>query len=149
MSNPAQIKIIHALKGALRLDDDTYRSMLSAYGAVSSKGLTFDQAKDLVKKLEVNAISAGFWKKRQGQNHSAMIGSPGYASWGQVKKICAMWAEVSRQPDAESKRKALNTFLTNHFGISFIEWLPQEMVSKVIRTLAAMRAQEQKKGMAA
>jgi len=149
MSNPAQIKIIHALKGALRLDDGTYRDMLHTYGAYTSKDLSFGQAKEVIDKLEASAVSAGVWQKRDGRDHASVLGRPGYASLKQINKIHAMWEDVSRQPDAESRRKALNTFLEKHFGISFIEWLPIEKVSKVIRTLAAMKIQEEKKGVAA
>jgi len=148
--HPAQVRIIHALKYAIGLDDETYRSMLAAYGAASSKNLSFTQAKDLIDKLEASAISSGVWKKKPGIDHSSMIARPGYATWAQIKKIHAMWNEVSRQQDPESRTKALNTFLEKHFGITFIEWLPIDKVAKVIRTLAAMRAQkEMKKGEAA
>jgi phage gp16-like protein len=148
--SPAQIKMVHVLKGALKMDDETYRAMLAGYnGAASSKDLTFEQAKDLIDRMEVNAVNAGLWEKKPGQTHSAMINRPGYATWQQIKKIYALWNSVSRQPDAASRKKALNTFLSNHFGISFVDWLPSEMVGKVIRTLEAMRAQEQKKGKAA
>jgi phage gp16-like protein len=142
-SNPAQIKKIHALKGALKLDDDVYRAMLAGYrGCTTSKDLLFEEAGVLIAFMEANAISAGVWQKRPAQDSGA-INRPGYATSAQIAKIKAIWHDVSRQPDAESRKKALNTFLTKHFGISFIDWLPTEMVSKVIRTLEAMRAQRE------
>jgi phage gp16-like protein len=148
--SPAQIKIIHALKGALKLDDETYRAMLSSYNcAISSKALSFEQAKDLIDRMEVNAVNAGVWEKKPGADHSAMINRPGFATWKQIKMIHAMWGEVSRQPDQASRKKALNTFLNNHFGISFVDWLPSEMVQKVVMTLGRMKHQAEKRGEAA
>lgn len=60
-----QIKIIHTLKGALGLDDDTYRATLAGYGVQSSKDLKPAQAEALIRDLEAKAVAAGVWKKKR------------------------------------------------------------------------------------
>ncbi len=65
MSTPIQIKLIHTLKGALSLDNDTYRAILAGYGVASSKDLSLSKAGLLLKDLEEKAIAAGVWKNKQ------------------------------------------------------------------------------------
>lgn len=65
MATPVQIKLIHTLKGALGLDDDTYRAILAGYGAASSTKLSVAKAAELVKDLEAKAIAAGVWGRKQ------------------------------------------------------------------------------------
>lgn len=65
MSTPIQIKLIHTLKGALSLDNDTYRAILAGYGVASSKDLSPSKAGLLLKDLEEKAIAAGVWKNKQ------------------------------------------------------------------------------------
>ncbi len=59
---PWQIKMIHTLKGALQLDDDTYRAILSGYKVTSSKELTAFTAGKLTEDLTAKATAAGVWK---------------------------------------------------------------------------------------
>jgi hypothetical protein len=131
-----QIKIIHVLKSKLGMDDEMYRSMLSGYGVKSSKDMRFEQARDLIRKLRGDSPS----KKRFED-----VGTrPGWAYPGQLRKIEAIWSEVSRAEGDEAKRKALNTFLGHHFGVASMEWLPVETVPKVLRALFAMKAAKAK-----
>jgi phage gp16-like protein len=65
MATPIQIKLIHTLKGALTLDNDTYRAILASYDADSSKDLSDAQAAALIKDLEAKAIASGVWKSKQ------------------------------------------------------------------------------------
>ena len=55
-SKPAtasQIKRIHTVKSKLAIDDDTYRGRLTKlYGVTSSKELSYEQAADLIKRLD-------------------------------------------------------------------------------------------------
>jgi hypothetical protein len=48
---PAQVKTIHTLVSRLRVDDDTYRGMLSGYGVESCKDLMKWQAGELITAL--------------------------------------------------------------------------------------------------
>lgn len=65
MPLPAQIKKIHALKGALKLDDDTYRAMLGGYGVKTSTKLSITRADQLIADLEQKAVAAQVWEKRK------------------------------------------------------------------------------------
>lgn len=64
MATPKQIKLIHVVKGALLLDDATYRAMLAGYGVASSKDLRDAQAELLLHDLQTKAMQAGVWKKK-------------------------------------------------------------------------------------
>jgi hypothetical protein len=131
------IRVIHAAVSKIGMDRDTYQGMLAAYGAKTSLALTDRQADELAKKLIAEAKSLGKWDDR---NSSAKSDIPDRASSGQRAKIEVMWAAVSRA-EPKDRRKALDRFLNNRFKIAKIEWLPQSMVGKVIRTLDAMRMQ--------
>jgi hypothetical protein len=106
-----------------------------------------NQAIEFIQTLERLAEKAGVWEKKVPQeSRPSHINRPGYANWNQIKKIHALWNQVSRQPDAKSKKAALNTFINKHFKIQFIEWLPIELVGKVIKTLEVMKKQAIEKG---
>jgi phage gp16-like protein len=64
MATPIQIKLIHTLKGALSLDEDTYRSILADNKVKSSKDLTPLKAARLIRDLEDKAIAAGVWQTK-------------------------------------------------------------------------------------
>lgn len=125
----AQVKAIHAAKSALRMDDDTYRLMLSEYGVGTSLRLDMYQAADLLTRMSGNS------QRRNAPQQSS--DRPGMATGKQLGLIVYKWDLVSRAPESE-RRKALDTFLGNHFGISRLEWLPRSMVGKVIKTMESM-----------
>ena len=58
----AQIKKIHALKNALKLEDDLYREMLLPFNAASSKDLTDYLAEIFIYQLESMALKMGVWE---------------------------------------------------------------------------------------
>ena len=73
MATAKQIKLIHVVKGALLLDDATYRAMLAGYGVESSKDLREAQAELLLHDLQTKAEAAGVWKRRgapRGKGHA-------------------------------------------------------------------------------
>lgn len=51
--SPEQIRAIHAIKTKVRLDDGSYRAMLSEYGAASSKDLTHAEADRFLGRLRL------------------------------------------------------------------------------------------------
>ena len=52
-ATPSQIKRIHTVKSKLAIDDETYRGRLTKlYGVTSSKELSYEQAADLIKRLD-------------------------------------------------------------------------------------------------
>ena len=87
MATPGQIKKIHALKGALKLDDDTYRQILGGSGVKSSKDRAFTIliADELIDDLERKAIAAGVWEKRKPAQKAFPSPKRGEAGRGGVK----------------------------------------------------------------
>jgi len=141
MATYPQIKIIHALKGRLGLDDATYRALLEGYGVESSKLLSVERARDLIDRLTAQAVATGVWDDGHTQSVPREHGyGKRYATPRQVAKIEAMWKDVSRATNYDDRKKALRSFIDNHFHIARIEWLPFEVVPKIIRTLESMRS---------
>ena len=143
-----QIKKIHAIKGCLGLDNDTYRALLSAsFRVASSKELNYFQAEGLIQDLESKAVSAGVWEKRAeprkyeewGNRHGGMATPP------QLRKIEAMWQGLSRAPDQDSRNKALRAFLQRVAKVSDLRFLDQEGATKVINAMNAMAKVSRKK----
>lgn len=140
MASPGQIKLIHCLKSALKLDEEHYRAVLSGYGVQSSKFLPVSQAKDMIERLECEAIKVGKWdeKRRNSSNYEDLSSREGMATPKQLRYITGLWNEVSRAPQ-EKKRDALRHFLTNHFRISRLEWVPVDKVHRIIAAIKAMK----------
>jgi hypothetical protein len=142
MASRDQIKIIHALKGALELDEGTYRGLVSGYGAESSKDLSVEKARELIDWLTQQAVSAGVWTNRKGKKgrpYEHLAGrDPEMASPAQLRMIAAIWAEVSYAPDAKGREVALRRFL-GRFNCSAMEFLTKAQVSKVLTALNQMK----------
>lgn len=143
-----QVKRIHALANLMGVSDEDYRARLDAeFGVRTCKGLTRTQAARFIRNMEALAKGMGLdtgvrrrreWKRR-----------PGMATPAQLRKIEAMWADVSRQRTAGEKRKALGAFLERRFGVSDLRFVTHEMPGKIIHTLEAMKRQKQKEGSSA
>ncbi len=123
MANVKQIQAIHVLKRKLNLDEETYRQMLTNYGATSSKHLSERKAKDLISKLNViaKAISPDYRRGR--------------ATDRQIFKIKAMWQERARN----KSMKSLDKFIKHTTGIDHIEWLTVPDATKVINGLKKIK----------
>jgi hypothetical protein len=149
---PAQVRIIHVLKSKLRMEESDYRQMLAGYGVTTSKDLTRLQAADLTMKLQAatnpkptreTSSPSIYIRKYDELGHRPGMGSP-----PQLRKIEAMWADVSRQPDAASRATALRRFLKIICGVEEITWLettPVNHVSKVLRALESMKRNKERK----
>ncbi|HSV43254.1 MAG TPA: phage protein GemA/Gp16 family protein [Candidatus Bathyarchaeia archaeon] len=156
MATTAQIKFIHVLIGKLQLLDDHYRDMLAAYNVSSSaaEGFTVVMANELIdclikmaneRGVDVVSLNAACFKKADVFAYLNNLGSrPGYATYGQLCKIVYLWWEVSVQKTDIGKWEALRTFIKNKWEIDRIEWMPIELVSKVIKTIEAMQKQQVK-----
>ncbi len=135
-----RIKRIHALLSKCGIADEDYRArMKENYGVSTYKELSSKQAKTLIGDIEAFAkewnIDIGGkreWARR-----------PGMATPAQLRKIEAMWKNVSRAKTAKARSKALRTFLTNRFGVSDLRFMTHEMPPKIIRALYAMKEQKQ------
>lgn len=134
------IKKIHALKNALALSDDEYRlTLFHNFRVDSSKFLTNSQSEELVRGLESEAIQRGVWTKFEGKSRFESYGQrSGMATPAQLRKIEALWKDVSDIKDQKSRVKALRTFLDRHFMVADLRFLDQNKTKKVIHTLNNM-----------
>lgn len=130
-----QIKIIHTLKSKLGIEDGDYRLMLAGYNVQSSTRLSFNQAVEFTNTLAIIAEQKGVYTKKKPSRND-------YAYPAQIYKIRMLWASKSFMNTEEAKEKALNKFLANKFKISRIEWLPREMVGKVIKSIESIKRKD-------
>jgi hypothetical protein len=138
-----QIKIIHTLIHKMKLSDDDYRAMLSGYGALSCKNLTFENAVYFISTLAKMAEQNGVYTKpqqHQPQRKYDKLGARNdYAYPAQLRKISYEWSQVSRMSTQADREKALSSFVKNKFGIDRIEWLPRNMVGKVLKSIQSIK----------
>ena len=118
----------------MRMEDDDYRALLSDYGVSSSTQMDSRKAHNLIQRMEAQAISTGRWAPRNEYVR------PGMATRSQIGKIKILWSKAARSPD---KDLSLRRFLSNHFHIDRIEWLPIKIVPKVIRSIESMIQQRE------
>lgn len=135
--NPMLAKL-HIAKKELRLDDETYRAVLSRVtGKTSSAGL---------KDHQLDAVLAEFkrlgWKpKKAGRQPSDKP---------HVRKVWAVWRDmVSLAIPADGSDAALRAFVARQTrnparpdGIANPEWLSPEEANKVVEGLKAWRSRE-------
>ena len=143
---PWQIKRIHVLTNRIGVSDEDYRARLQEdYGVSTCKKLSSVQAGQLIRNLEAVAKGMGvdIGGRREWGRRREWARRRGMATPAQLRKIEAMWADVSRQRTAGERRKALRAFLEKRFGVSDLAFVTHEMPSKIIHTLEAMKKQKQ------
>lgn len=129
MPSKKQIKLIHTAIHQLGIDDETYRTMLSAYGVTSSKELTYPQARDLIEQLQELGFDLKERKYREG-----MI-TP-----RQMAYIKYLWRE---NPNVKHKAVAsLEAFVKRITGLDRLDWLPREKVQKVIKAIENIQSKQ-------
>jgi phage gp16-like protein len=135
MATPAQIKKLHALKGALNLDDDTYRATLAEFGVKSSKdrAFTIEKADELIGRWQETAIALGRWEKRK---PASKAGARKLADDAQSKKIRALWLELHQVGKVrEPSEAALLSYIKRMTGRDRLEWISGAQASRVIEAL--------------
>lgn len=138
--NKDQIKIIHTLVHKMHIEDEHYRAMLSGYNVSSCKDLSFEQAVVFISALAKMAEQNGAYTKPQAQRQYDKLGARNdYAYPSQLRKIAYEWSLVSKMPTREERGKALSSFVKNKFGIDRIEWLPRNMVGKVLKSISSIK----------
>ena len=136
---PYQIKMIHTLKGALGLDDETYRAVLSGYGVVSSKEMTDRQAAELTRDLTAKAKAAGVWREGRGTARRAPTMIPDDKM---SRKILALWIELHKAGIVRTGTdEALLKFVKRLTGKDRLQWCSTADKSAVINALNAMEKQ--------
>lgn len=141
MIDRGQIKTIHALKGRLGLDENTYRAALSTYGVESSKGLTWRHAEELIADLRIKAGQPSDRRRLPRQRHADMDSRPGMATGAQCRLLEALWSQVSRA-EAGSREIALNHFVKRILGVDALRFIKSYQVEKLVRAMEAMGAEK-------
>lgn len=136
MSTKKQIAIIHTLTKQLGICDDHYRDMLSAFKVSTSKALSDADAETFISNLRRLVPNAGGYAHKKYDNLPVR---PGRASPAQLRKIEAIWKTVSRQPNAASRKTALDKFCKRILGIESILWIEHDQVNKIIKAMMAMK----------
>ena len=132
---PGQVKRIHVLISRMGISDEDYRARLEKeFGVRTCKALSRAQAARFIRTMEPLAPAPPRrrreWKRR-----------PGMATPAQLRKIEAMWADVSKKTTVGGRRKALGAFLEKRFGVSDLAFVTHEMPGKIIHALEAMKQQ--------
>lgn len=144
-----QKKMIHTLKSRLGLDEELYRETLfNSFNVDSSKKLSREQARRLIISLKESAVQAKVWKNNRSMNkykYDNLGKRDGMATPRQLRMLESIWKDVSYQKTEQSRLEAFNQFLSNRFGVDDIKWVESNMVSKIVNTLKAMKAQQAQK----
>lgn len=116
-----QIKKIHTLLHRFKISDQAYRELLKTHFSVDScKALNVKQAAFLIELLEA-------WQT--GQNR---------ATPRQLRKINALWDDVSRAPEGPERKKALRSFTKRQTGCDDVVMVPRDQINAIICSLVAM-----------
>lgn len=163
----AQIKRIHTIISILKVSDDNYRAVLdSRFGVTTCKALTITQAKSFLDELEelsrkmcneqYQARQEADRQKAEEESRRAaesrpkkfddLDNRPGMASGAQLRKIEAMWQDISIIPEAEPRARALRRFVLRITGCMGLRFLTDEDAGKVLNALTAMERRERQNG---
>lgn len=141
MPTQLQIKKIHALKGALGLDDDTYRAMLSGYKVKSSTKLSIPKAEELIRDLEEKAVAAGVWEKRKPARKAKTTRK--LADDAQSRLIRSLWIQLHQAGKVKnSSEEALAAYVKRMTKVEALQWLDVKAASTVIEALKKWLARE-------
>lgn len=125
------IKLIHVAKRNLRMDDDSYRSILHTIGkAESSSDLSIPELERVLEHLK----RCGF-KVRPKRADRALSDNP------QDKKIRALWLDLHQAGAVRNPSEAaLAAFVKRMTGVDALQWLSGAQASKIIEELKKWRA---------
>ena len=149
-ANRAQLAKIHIAKKQLGMHEEEYRKNIRTYGVEHANQLDYEDAEDLLKKLE----NAGF-KPTSTPTRSPRVALHGgydygygrekykeldgrgkpFAKSSKLRKIEALWRQVSRTKTDES----LRLFIKNRSGVDDITFLHDRDANIIITALEVMR----------
>lgn len=134
MPSPGQIKKIHALKGALKMDDELYRELLAGYKVKSSTKLSIPKADELIKDLEEKAVAACVWEKRKPARKAGATRR--LADDPQSKMIRAYWIQLHQAGKVKDPAEAaLCAFAKRMTRKDDLSWLNDRDVTVVKKAL--------------
>lgn len=137
----AQIKKIHALKNALKLEDDLYREMLLPFNAASSKDLTDYLAEIFIYQLESMAVKMGVWENPSLKYEDLRYREEKMASPQQLRMIEAMWRDVCYFDNDKFAKKSLRKFMRNKYKVDDLMFLTKAKATKVIQGIKGIKKQ--------
>jgi len=155
----AQIKRIHTMIHILKVPEDNYRECLeSRFKVTTSKALTINQAMSFIDELEKLALkiqgdrytakmekAAEAFEGKQPKRFDGLENRPGMASGAQLRKIEALWSDISIIPEPEPRARALRRFITRIVKVADMRFLDSQGASKIINALNAMQKRESEK----
>lgn len=132
-NNPTRlryIKLIHVARRELRMDDDTYRLMLSGMvgleGATSSADLSVPNLQRVLEQL----------KQRGFKPRPNKVGTRPRANDEQSRKIRSLWLELHDLGEVrDPSEEALANFVKIMTKVSALQWLNVAQASRVIENL--------------
>lgn len=138
MIKPNQIRRIHTLIHILGIDDDLYRELLiTSFAVGSSKNLTEAEADVLIDSLQYQ-INLGNrnYKTRFNEfyNRAEYMATP-----PQMRKVEAIWKDITHHTDRIVFKKTLRAFLQKRFGISDIRFMTKEDARAIIPVLEIIK----------
>lgn len=146
------VRLIHIYKARLRMDTDTYRSMLAdRFGVESSTALQPEQARELAQDLYGLIPEADRAKLAPPAARVAPGGSrlrfaeldgrdDDFATGKQLRMLEAAWVQRSRAHTIQEKRNALVEFLRHRFKLGGMAWIQREQVGSILRSITSVRA---------
>lgn len=141
----SQIKRIHTLKAILGLDDELYKEMLLSFGVATCKNLTQTEASIFLEILSEKAIALGKWQHPANNFSEFLERGNDMATPSQLRKIEAMWRDLSYIKSNEAVRKSLRTFLQKHFSVSDLRFVDKTAATKIIHVVNKIRVEKYKK----
>ncbi|GFO67906.1 hypothetical protein GMLC_14850 [Geomonas limicola] len=136
MATPAQIKKIHALKGAMGMEETEYRKLLAdpPFKVKSSTKLSTPKADELIKDLEEKAVAMGVWEKRKPARRAKTATK--LADDEQSKLIRYLWFQLHETGKVKNPAEsALLAYVKRMSGVARLEWLEVKKASKVIEAM--------------
>ncbi len=139
-----QLAQLHIARKELGLDEETYRAALEgATGKRSSAEMTIQEASKAIRWFQEHGWSArkqrmdsGFRRNDGGKKRYEDLGDrPGMASPQQLRKIEAMWADLSYSQD---RAHTLRTLLFKRWKCSDLRFLTSRQAWEVIEALKSM-----------
>ncbi|MDZ7887724.1 MAG: regulatory protein GemA [Pseudomonas sp.] len=123
------IKLIHVARRELRMDDDTYRLLLSGMkglgGATSTADLSVPNLYRVLEQLKQRGFKVRPSKKQRP-----------LAADDQSKKIRALWLTLHGVGEVrDPSEEALAKFVLKMTGVQALQWLSSEQASRVIENL--------------
>lgn len=135
------IKLIHVARREMRMDDETYRLMLSGMAGLDGATSTADLSVPNLQRVLEQLKQRGF-KPRPNK-----IGTRPRANDEQSKKIRSLWLELHDLGAVrDSSEEALANFVKSMTKVSALQWLNVTQASRVIENLKQWQHRVTNKG---